>query len=231
MSWHKKDWEKLLALAGAAAATFYTGGAAAPALAAAEGVGEGGAVAGATAAAGDGALAGSGLFAGGQTAAAAPSAMSSAGMFAQVPGVSAGSQQAAMLAAQNEGMGGAAADLTARAAMPAVRDAYAAGNMGNLEYMGNAAKLNMAGMNDPAVWASRAAQNMGGIGKTMALNTAMSMARPGQQPQPAMQRPPMQQQRPAAPPAPRLSDEQLAALAAQAGISVEELKRRLGGMT
>jgi hypothetical protein len=118
--------------------------------------------------------------------AAATQGMSSSGLFAQVPGVSAGSQQAAMLAAQNEGLGGAAADMTARAAMPAVQDAYASGQMGTGQYLMEGAKNQAAGLNDPRVWLSRLQTNAGRMagnaGKGMATNMALRAAMP-QQPQ------------------------------------------------
>lgn len=248
MSWGRKEWLEALGTLAAVAATVYTGGAAAPALAAAA-EGAGGAAAGAGAAATGSGIAASGMFAGAvpdataelaaaQAAAAggSSSGLSAGGLFAQVPGVSAGSQQAAMLAAQNEGFGGVGADLTAKAAMPAVQNAYASGQMGTMDYLGNVAKGDMAGMNDPNVWASRVATNAGrmagGAGKAAAANMLASSMAPRGSPQGAMVRnavsaPPSQSQ-PTAPAGSAAYQQAVAELKSNR-ITIDEFLRRVGG--
>lgn len=167
MSLHSKDWLKALAIA---AATYFTGGAAAG-------------------------LFGSGMFGSGAAAAgeglaegaAAGEGLASSGMFSQVPGVANGSQQAMMLAAQNEGLGGAASNMTAQAAMGPVNAARSAGQMSMMDFLGNRAKADMAGMNDPSVWMDRLGNNAsrmaGNVGKSAATNMAMSALAPPPQTQ------------------------------------------------
>jgi hypothetical protein len=158
----------------------------------------------------------------------AAAAASSSGMFAQVPGVTPGSQQAQMLAAQNAGFGGAGADMTAKSAMSAVKDAYGAGKMGTMDYLGNVAKADMAGMNDPSVWMDRFSRNYGRI----AGNASKARAVSGMFAQPQQQRPaPMpqpQQQQPLTTPYGSASPEveRLMKLAAAGDKqAIEELKR------
>lgn len=143
------------------------------------------------------------------------------GMFAQTPGVTAGSQQAAMLAAQNAGFGGAGADLTAQAAMSAIKDAYAAGKIGTMDYLGNVLTADMAGMNDPAVWGDRLSRNAGRIAGNVGKSMAMSALAPRQQP-PAPPPPPQQPPQQTLPP-------EIASLVARAKagdlMAIEELKR------
>jgi hypothetical protein len=124
--------------------------------------------------------------------AAQQGAQGSGGLFGQVPG--AGPQQTSLLNAQTADFGGPGADLTAKSAMPAVRDAYRAGSMGQLDYMGNVMKADAAGMNDPSVWASRAGSNLDRLSSKSAQNLAMKAFTPQQptyQPPPGM---PQQQQ-------------------------------------
>lgn len=215
MSLHKDDWLKILGTLGAAAATVYSGGAAAPWLAGMFGVGEGAGAAGATGAGVAGTL--------GSETVGGIGGLSASGMFAQTPGVTAGSQQALMLAAQNEGLGGAAADLTAKAAMGPVNAAQASGQMGIPQWMGEKAKLDMAGMNDPRVWMSRAGSNLdrmaGGASKMAALQALTG----GGQQQPAsmpMQR--AQQQ------APQGDIQSLIAAAKRGDPQAAEALRRMG---
>lgn len=157
----------------------------------------------------------------------AAAAASSTGMFAQVPGVTPGSQQAQMLAAQNAGFGGAGSDLTANAAMPAVKDAYAAGKMGTMDYLGNVAKADMAGMNDPSVWAERFGRNAGKIAGNYGKARAMGMfAQPQQSQGPAPMPPPQQQQQPVESPYQSEVKQLMERAAAGDKQAIQELKRR-----
>lgn len=169
-------WDDILAMLAAAAAATAE---AAPAAAATT------ATAAETAAAAAPAVAQAGMFALPEAAAsAAPSGFSLSGLFSQIPGVTPGSQQALMLAAQNEGMGGAAANMTAQSAMPAVESARQAGTMGLKDYLGNRAAADMAGMNDPSVWMDRLATNASRMSGPMAKGGLANMASSALSPRP-----------------------------------------------
>lgn len=175
MSWHKKDW--LTALLGVGGALTGAGMFGLGPLASLMGGGEAAAGAGAAGAAG-----------------AEGAGVGTSGMFAQVPGVTSGSQQAAMLAEQNAGLGGAANDLTAKAAMDAVNAGRASGQIGFPQMLAERAKFELAGLNDPSVLGQRAMTNLGrmgaNVGKGMAANATMSLLMPQQQGyQPVMPRP------------------------------------------
>lgn len=162
---------------------------------------------------------------------AAKQGLSSGGLFSQVPGVAPDSAQWNALMQQAQGFGGQGADLTAKAAMPAVKDAYASGNMGALDYLGNVAKGDMAGMNDPSVWLDRATANLsraaGKAGKGLAQNYAQQALAPRPQGGPAPMPRPQQVQ-----PPPQIgndADKRQALADFKAGIiSEDELRRRLG---
>lgn len=119
--------------------------------------------------------------------------LTSGGMFAQVPG--AGPEQTAMLNAQTDIFGGQGANMTAQSAMPALRDARAAGQIGRMDMLKGIAQSDLAGMNDPAVWGDRFTKGMDRLagssyGKQMALNTLL----PKQQAYQPVQMPRAQQQ-------------------------------------
>jgi hypothetical protein len=80
------------------------------------------------------------------------------GLFGQVPG--AGAEQSAMLNAQTDIFGGQGANMTAQSAMPALRDARAAGTLGRMDFLKGVAQSDLAGMNDPAVWGDRLSRGM-----------------------------------------------------------------------
>lgn len=228
------------------AAQIYAAGVAAPYLA--SGYGAGGSAAGAAANSGGLFGAGEGMAANAtqqqlmqeaiqqqlaeraaQEAAAQTAQQSVGGLFSQVPG--AGTEQTALLNAQTADFGGYGANMTAKAAMPAVKDAYAAGNMGTLDYMGNVAKADLAGANDPSVLASRFTDNLdrmaGKAGKQYAQSYAQNSLF-GQQQRPQQ---PMPRSQPVQPP-PQITsdmDKQTAISDFQAGrITADELRRRLG---
>lgn len=156
--------------------------------------------------------------------------LSSGGLFSQVPG--AGAQQTSLLNAQTADFGGQGADLTARSAMPAVKDAYRAGTMGKLDYAGNALKADAAGMNDPSVWLSRAGTNLDRIAGKSSQNASMNLLQRSLAPQqPTYQPPPGMPQQQSRGPEQIVSPQERQRLMDDynAGrISEDELRRRLG---
>lgn len=235
MSWWTKNRKKV-GLAAALIAAPY----ALPALGGMFGLGAAGTAgaAGAAGAAGGTAAGAAGTAAAGTAAAAAPEVAAltaSPGMFGMVPGVSVGSEQAAMLAAQNAGLGGTAADLTAQAAKTAT------GNAGFLDSIVNTAKADLAGMNDPSVWLDRLGRNAGrmagNMGKSMATGAVAQALMGSPTPPPAP--PPPGPQGPSTPPPDvfaasnaggGFADANLDALAAKLGIPKSELIKMLDQM-
>jgi len=231
MSWWTKNRKKVGIAAALLAAPY-----ALPALGGMFGLGAAG-TAGAAGAAGGTAAGAAGTAAAGTAAAAAPEVAAltaSPGMFGMVPGVSVGSEQAAMLAAQNAGFGGAAADMTAQAAQTAT------GKAGFLDTLINTGKADLAGMNDPSVWLDRLGRNAGrfagNMGKSMATG-AVAQALMGS-PAPTPAPPPPGPQGPATPPPDvfaasnggGMSDVDLDALAAKLKIPKYELIKMLDQM-
>jgi hypothetical protein len=129
-----------------------------------------------------------------------------------------------MLNAQTDIFGGQGANMTAQSAMPALRDARAAGTLGRMDFLKGVAQSDLAGMNDPAVWGDRLSRGMDRLagssyGKQMALNALL----PKQQSYQPVQMPRQQQQ-----PMPQQDETQKVVADFKAGrISEVELRQKL----
>lgn len=165
---------------------------------------------------------------------AATQAVGDAGMFGMVPGVTRGSVQESMLAAQNAGLGGSASDLTAQAAKGAL------GKQSFMDSLINTAKTDLAGMNDPSVWLDRLGRNADRFaaqnGKSMGRELMMQSMGGGQQQQLGQRPPPPQQAQQSAPPPDAYASpsggggDEIELLAAKLGVSRAELEAMLDKM-